>query len=185
MLSELRPTLTSFQVPSLDINDGTTRRCPFPSDRSSNRALGACIPNKYRALVSSFYTREHTLTAPNLLSASIFLTFALKEATVLQVPKHLPPTQAIARATERHGPTMEDFLMITRRRTPLVADSGHQNSFHECLADRADRKIRASRSLAHDEEFYRIARRLDFPGDSWELRSCIGLLSGTWEGTYM
>jgi len=159
-----------------------TTSCTFSSDRSSTQARGAKRP---RAFISSFYSREHTLTVPSLLSASIFLTFALKEATALQVPKHLPPTQAVARATDRHGPTMEDFLAITRRRTPLVADSGHQSAFRECFADRAGRKIRASRSLAHDEEFYRIARRLDFSGDSWELRSCIGLLSGTWEGTYM
>ncbi|OAX40987.1 hypothetical protein K503DRAFT_686422 [Rhizopogon vinicolor AM-OR11-026] len=184
MLSELRPFVTgSINVPSPHVHNRTTRRCP--SNGSSNRAVGACIPNKHRALVSSFYGREHTLTAPSLLSVSIFLTFALKEATALQVPKHLPPTQAIARATERHGPTMEDFLIITRRRTPLLADSVYQSSFRECFADRAGRKIRASRSIAHDEEFYRIARRLDFPENTWELRACIGLLSGTWEGTYM
>jgi len=178
----IEPTLTSFQVPSPNVSSGTRKRCP--SNGSSNRARGTCISNKHRALIPSFYSREHTLTAPNLLSAAIFLTFALKEATALQVPKHLP-TQAIARATERHGPTMEDFLIITRRRTPLMADSSHQSTFRECFADRAARKIRASRSLAHDEEFYRIARRLEFPDDTWELRSCIGLLSGTWEGTYM
>jgi hypothetical protein len=179
---DIEPTLTSFQVPSRNVNNRATRR---PSNRSSSRALGTCISNKYRMLVSSLYSRGHTLTAPSLLSASIFLTFALKEATALQVPQHLPPTQAVARATERHDPTMEDFLIITRRRTSLVADLGHQSSFRECFADGAGRKIRASRSLVHDEEFYRIARRLDFPDETWELRSCIGLLSGTWEGTCM
>ncbi|OJA13947.1 hypothetical protein AZE42_01342 [Rhizopogon vesiculosus] len=180
MLAELRPFVTgSINVPSPHVHNRTTRRCP--PNGLSNRAVGACIPNKHRALVFSFYSKEHTLTAPSLLSASIFLTFALKEATALQVPKHLP-TQAIARATERHGPTMEDFLIITRRRTPLLADSVYQSSFRECFADRAGRKIRASRSLAHDEEFYRIARRLDFSENTWELRACIGLLSGTWEG---
>ncbi|KAG1725794.1 uncharacterized protein EDB91DRAFT_1061970 [Suillus paluster] len=183
MLSELRPFVL------LNVNSGTRRRCPLSSNGSYNRApevmSGTCIEHKCRALVSSLYTREYALTAPNLLSASIFLTFALKEATALQVPKHLPPTQAVARPTERDGPTIEDFFAITRRRTPLVADSGHQIPSRDSFADRTGRKMRASRSLVHDEEFYRIARRLGFPDDTWDLRSCIGLLSGTWEGTYM
>jgi hypothetical protein len=170
------------------VNSGT-RRCPLSFDGSYNRAPelmpGACDENNHQALVSSIYTREYKLTAPSLLSASIFLTFALKEAIALQVPKHLPQTQAVARPTEHDGPTIEDFFAITRRRTPLVADSGHQNPSHEPFADRAGRKMRASRSLAHDEEFYRIAHRLDLQDDTLELRSCIGLLSGTWEGTYM
>lgn len=170
------------------MNSGT-RRCLLSFDGSYNRAPelmpGACDENNHRALVSSIYTREYKLTAPSLLSASIFLTFALKEAIALQVPKHLPQTQAVARPTEYDGPTIEDFFAITRRRTPLVADSGHQDPSREPFADRAGRKMRASRSLVHDEEFYRIAHRLDLPDDTLELRSCIGLLSGTWEGTYM
>ncbi|KAG2144000.1 hypothetical protein BD769DRAFT_1348035 [Suillus cothurnatus] len=177
-LSELRPFVT-----------GGTGRCPLSLHKSYNRAPemipGACVENNYRTLISSIYTREYTLTAPSLLSASIFLTFALKEAIALQVPKHLPQTQVVARPTEHDGPTIEDFFAITRRRTPLVADSGHQNPSREPFANRAGRKMRASRSLAHDEEFYRVARRLDLTDDTWELRSCIGLLSGTWEGTYM
>ncbi|KAG2361010.1 hypothetical protein BDR07DRAFT_1451788 [Suillus spraguei] len=130
---------------------------------------------------SSNVMKEYALTAPNLLSASIFLTFALKEAIALQAPKHLPQTQVVARPTEHDGPTIEDFFAITRRRTPLVADSGDQDPSREPFADRTGRKIRASRSLAHDEEFYRIAHRLGLPDDTLELRSCIGLLSGTWE----
>ncbi|KAG2039050.1 hypothetical protein BDR03DRAFT_860568 [Suillus americanus] len=189
-LSELRPFVTgsSNNVLSLDVNNGM-RRYPLSFDGSYNRTPemmpGACVENNYRALLSSIYTREYTLTAPSLLSASIFLTFALKEAIALQVPKHLPQTQVVARPTEHDGPTIEDFFAITRRRTPLVADSGHQNPSREPFADRAGRKMRASRSLAHDEEFYRVAHRLGLPDDTWELRSCIGLLSGTWEGTYM
>ncbi|KAG1816689.1 uncharacterized protein BJ212DRAFT_1446804 [Suillus subaureus] len=179
-LSELRPFVTG----SSNVMNGM-RRCPLSFDGSYNRALemmpGACVGNNYRSLFSSIYTREYTLTAPSLLSASIFLTFALKEAIALQVPKHLPQTQVVARPTEHDGPTIEDFFAITRRRTPLVADSGHQNPSREPFADRAGRKMRASRSLAHDEEFYRVAHRLGLPDDTWELRSCIGLLSGTWE----
>ncbi|KAG2130360.1 hypothetical protein DEU56DRAFT_954776 [Suillus clintonianus] len=189
-LLELRPFVTgSINVLSLNVNSGMGTRRPLSFDGSCNRApevtSGACIENKYRALISSIYTSEYTLTAPSLLSASIFLTFALKEAIALQLPKHLPQTQAVARPTELDGPTIEDFFAITRRRTPLVADSGHQSPSREPFADRAGRKIRASRSLAHDEEFYRIAHRLGLPDDTWELRSCIGLLSGTWEGTYI
>ncbi|KAG2078455.1 hypothetical protein BDR04DRAFT_998031 [Suillus decipiens] len=184
MLSELRPFVLSLNMNS------DTRRCPLSFDGSYTRGtevlLGARVENNnYRALISSIYTREYALTAPNLLSASIFLTFALKEAIALQVPKHLPQTQVVARPTEHDGPTIEDFFAITRRRTPLVADSGDHTPSREPFADRTGRKIRASRSLAHDEEFYRIAHRLGSPDDTWELRSCIGLLSGTWEGTYM
>lgn len=188
-LLELRPFVTgSTNILSFNVNSGA-RRCLLSFDGSYNRAPelmpSACDENNHRALVSSIYTREYKLTAPSLLSASIFLTFALKEAIALQVPKHLPQTQAVARPTEHDGPTIEDFFAITRRRTPLVADSGHQNPSREPFADRTGRKMRASRSLAHDEEFYRIAHRLDLLDDTLELRSCIGLLSGTWEGTYM
>ncbi|KAH7882781.1 hypothetical protein F5I97DRAFT_318922 [Phlebopus sp. FC_14] len=129
------------------------------------------------------YFSRCTILAPNLLSGSVFLTFAFKEVTPLQVPPHLPPTRAVATETERHGPTMEDFFAITRRKTPLVADS-----FQSCESaiDRGIEQQRPSRSTVHDEDFYRIARYMDAPTETWELQAYIpGLLTGVWEGTYM
>ncbi|KAF9221741.1 hypothetical protein BS17DRAFT_784598 [Gyrodon lividus] len=130
------------------------------------------------------YSSRFAISTPNLLSGSVFLTFAFKEVTALQIPPHLPPTRAVAIATERHGPTMADFVAITRRRTPLVADSFPQCQSHESDPDLTRERRRPSRSAVHDEDFYRIARHLDVPAE--ELQAYIpGLLTGVWEGSYM
>ncbi|KAF8125639.1 hypothetical protein EV363DRAFT_1175715 [Boletus edulis] len=134
---------------------------------------------------TSYYSR-FKITTPNLLTPSVFLTFALLEATPLQVPPHLPPTRAVAIATERHGPTMADFASVTSRRTPLVADTFLECQCRESNTDLARERQRPSRSAMHDEDFYRIARHLHAPTDAWELSAYIpGLLTGVWEGCYM
>ncbi|KAI6118171.1 hypothetical protein F5141DRAFT_1212064 [Pisolithus sp. B1] len=101
---------------------------------------------------------------PNLSSSSIFLTFALKEAIPLQVPPHLPATRAEAMAVGNDGPTKEDFLAVTATRTPLLADSFRQSQSRESVSDLSREQQRPSRSTIHDEDFHRVARRLDlFP----------------------
>ncbi|KAG8215337.1 hypothetical protein J3R82DRAFT_8931 [Butyriboletus roseoflavus] len=132
------------------------------------------------------YYNRFAISTPNLSTASVFLTFALLEATPLQIPPHLLPTRAVAIATERHGPTMADFAAVTTRRTPLVADSFLQCQCRESNTDLARERQRPSRSASHDEDFYRIARHLYAPAEAWELLAYIpGLLTGVWEGSYM
>lgn len=53
----------------------------------------------------------------------IILAFSLKEAVPVAIPPHLPRTRAIAIATQRSGPTVEDFYTIVDGRTPLFADT--------------------------------------------------------------
>lgn len=123
---------------------------------------------------------------PNLSSSSIFLTFALKEAIPLQVPPHLPATRAEAMAVGNDGPTKEDFLAVTATRTPLLADSFRQSQSRESVSDLSREQQRPSRSTIHDEDFHRVARRLDLFPCARELEAYLpSLLTGTWKGSYM
>lgn len=132
------------------------------------------------------YCNRFTITTPDLLTSSVFLTCAFKEVTPLQIPPHLPPTRAIANATGRQGPTKDDFAAVTTRRTPLVADSFLQSQYRESNTDLARERQRPSRSAVHDQDFYCIARHLHAPADAWEHLAYIpGLLTGVWEGCYM
>ncbi|KAI6022925.1 hypothetical protein BKA83DRAFT_4270869 [Pisolithus microcarpus] len=126
------------------------------------------------------------ISPPNLSSSSIFLTFALKEAIPLQVPPHLPATRAEAMAVGNDGPTKEDFLAVTATRTPLLADSFRQSQSRESVSDLSREQRRPSRSTVHDEDFHRVARRLDLFPCALELVAYLpGLLAGTWKGSYM
>lgn len=134
---------------------------------------------------TSYYSR-FTISTPDLVTASVLLTFAFKEITPLQVPPHLPPTRGIAIATGQQGPTMDDFAAVCSRRTPLVADTFLESQCRESSTDLARERRRASRSAMHDEDFYRIARHLDAPAEAWEHAAYVpGMLTGVWEGCYM
>ncbi|KIK98444.1 hypothetical protein PAXRUDRAFT_684849 [Paxillus rubicundulus Ve08.2h10] len=192
VLNLLRPFTTS--VPKyLSANVNVVDELGILSTSGSrNRAPGRLtVPSKDSREVDKYPTKANylsrfTIPFPNLLSSAVFLTFAFKEVTPLQIPPHLPPTRAVAIATERHGPTMADFVAITRRRTPLVADSFLQYQSRESDPDLAKEQRRPSRSVIHDEDFYRTARRLHAPTETWELQAYIpGLLTGVWEGSYM
>ncbi|KAI6143482.1 hypothetical protein BKA82DRAFT_4186458 [Pisolithus tinctorius] len=127
-----------------------------------------------------------TIFPPNLSSSSIFLTFALKEAIPLQVPPHLPATRAEAIAVGNDGPTKEDFFAVTAMRTPLLADSFQPSRSRESVSDLSQEEQRPSRSTIHDEDFSRVARRLDLFPCAQELETYLpGLLTGIWEGSYM
>ncbi|KIJ60890.1 hypothetical protein HYDPIDRAFT_28829 [Hydnomerulius pinastri MD-312] len=193
VLNILRPfTTSSPKYLSTNVSGAVGRRILLSPHGSHDRVPSQLnFPHKNSYEVdkhpkhTSYFSR-FTISAPNLLSGSVFLTFAFKEVTPLQVPPHLPPTRAAAIAAERHGPTMEDFVAITQRRTPLVADSFHQCHSRESVLDHAREQRRPSRSDVHDEDFYRIARHLDVPAETWEHQAYIpGLLTGVWEGSYM
>jgi len=127
-----------------------------------------------------------SISVPNLSLSSIFLTFALKEVTPLQIPPHLPETRAEADAAGNDGPTKEDFLALTATRTQLVADSFNHNQHCGSDSDLSRERRRPSRSTMHDEDFYRITHPLDLRAHAQELEAYLpGLLTGIWEGSYM
>ncbi|KAG6879777.1 hypothetical protein C0992_011822 [Termitomyces sp. T32_za158] len=53
----------------------------------------------------------------------VILIFALNEVVPLTVPTHVPETRAVANASQRSGPTVEDFRAISQGRTPLFAET--------------------------------------------------------------
>jgi hypothetical protein len=142
-------------------------------------AAGSCSDQK---LVH--YGRPLTPAWPTLATASIILTFTLKEAQPLRIPPHLAPTRAIANATMRMGPTMEDYASMASYRTLLICDRRHSPPDEETSATNHETR----RSMVYDRDFTRIAQRLDplcmvFRSD---IPSYIpGSLNGLWEGTWM
>jgi hypothetical protein len=122
--------------------------------------------------------------AVNYSGAVIITTFALNEAVPLAIPPHLPPTRAIALATQRTGPTVEDFRFIASRRTPLFADV--RRRFMSGLTPGA--YIPGSIHTAmHDSELCRLLHAsYGVPDLSAAKHGCIpGSLSGVWEGSFM
>ena len=116
--------------------------------------------------------------------AVIITTFALNEAVPLAIPPHLPPTRAIALATQRTGPTIEDFRSIANRKTPLFADVRRRFMSGLTSGMYIPRSIHAA---LHDSELSRLLRTSygvpDLPAAK---RGCIpGSLSGVWEGSFM
>lgn len=175
----------------MNVSGAEERRIAVSTSRSQDRGPESPVTSEITDesdahIPPTRYYSRFMISTPNLLTASVFLTFALLEATPLQIPPHLPPTRVDAIATERNGPTMADFAEVTSRRTPLVADSFLQTECRESNTDLARERQRPSRSVVHDEDFYRIARQLHAPAEAWELLAYIpGLLTGVWEGCYM
>lgn len=108
---------------------------------------------------------------------TIILIFALNEVVPITIPAHIPKTRAIAIATQRSGPTAEDFRALHESRTPLFAEirraqiSGTNNSAHSAVYESRIRPflysnyIRPSLTAGH---------------------VCIpGSLAGLWEGSFM
>jgi len=162
-LSPARPIPGSSRSLRLNINDPSNRRAD-----SHHKVI--------------HYSRRYTPACPDPTSAAIALTFALKEATPLEMPPHLPESRAIAIANQRFGPTMGDYRTIACCRTPLFADTRPEIfSSREPVAANVD----LSRSVKHDQDYYRILRSPDDHHGS-EVHSYIpGMLTGLWEGTFM
>jgi hypothetical protein len=128
------------------------------------------------------YNYALTPAWPNITIAPAILTFALNEARKLQIPRHLPPTRAIADATQRLGPTAEDYFALTKYRTRLAADTSPSRS-DDCLSC-----LDPLRSISNDQDFIRMAPILDANRGVFgsNIPAYIpGTLSGLWEGTWM
>lgn len=94
----------------------------------------------------------------------------------MKVPYHLPENRAIANATQRTGPTKDDYKAMLYYKTPLFAD---------CLSSTDkpgfDFSFDTRRSMNHDLEF----------GSILQTSACLdtfvytpGILTGVWEGIY-
>lgn len=94
----------------------------------------------------------------------------------LIIPYHLPENRAIANATQRTGPTKDDYKAMLSYRTPLFAD---------CLSSTDepgfDFAFDPRRSMNHDLEF----------GSLLQNSACLdtfvytpGTLTAVWEGIY-
>jgi len=120
------------------------------------------------------YLGRHLVRFPDTSFAAINLAFVICEMRQLQVPYHLPENRAIANATQRTGPTKDDFKAMVCYKTPLFAD---------CLSSTDDPGFDFSfdprRSMNHDLEF----------GSILQSSTCLdtfvytpGTLTGVWEG---
>lgn len=128
-----------------------------------------------RNYAKDFSSQRDFPTWLNPSSAALILIFALKEVDVPQAPPHLPADRATAVATQRTGPTIQDYNIMAAFRTPLLADSRPQIS----TTLNADPRRRR-----HDLERYQI---LDTPGfvPSNVFDWLPKILTGIWEGIYM
>lgn len=124
-------------------------------------------------------SQQITLACPRPSSAAIILTFALMETVELDIPYHLPETRSVADATNRSGPTMEDFAKFASYRTPLFADTVLCNLTPNLVSGTFISGI--SGSARRDQEFVRMSCGPFASGNSY----IPGSLTGLWEGSYM
>lgn len=130
------------------------------------------------------------LKLPDPSTAAINLAFAIFELNRPKIPYHLPKTRAIAIASQRFGPTEEDYEALASYRTPLFADLNPVNTNTEngqsSSRPSIDIGINASRSSIHDLQFGEISKDLDgrISPEVWAPSYTPGSLTGVWEGVY-
>jgi len=130
------------------------------------------------------------LKLPDPSTAAINLAFAIFELNRPKVPYHLPKTRAIAIASQRFGPTQEDYEALASYRTPLFADLNLANTNTEngqlSSPPSIDIGVDAPRSCMHDLQFGEILKNLDgrTNPEVWAPSYIPGTLTGVWEGVY-
>ncbi|KAF8816959.1 hypothetical protein BYT27DRAFT_7075863 [Phlegmacium glaucopus] len=129
----------------------------------------------------TFYTYlgRQVIRFPDTCFAAVNLAFVIHETRQLKVPYHLPENRAIANATQRTGPTKDDYKAMLCYKTPLFADyltSTDEPSF--------DFSFDPRRSMSHDLEFGSL---LGTSGGAKCLDTFVytpGTMTGVWEGIY-
>lgn len=143
-----------------------------------NNAVGRlpCI-NSRDSAIFHYSRRKHPL-CPDVSSAAIIMTFALKELHPLQIPPHLPLNRAIALATQRTGPTIEDLHAVASYQTPLFYDTCSETNIP------GPNTLVPQRRRWHDPEFH---QKLSAPADLGASAYCqlLSTLRGIWEGTLL
>ncbi|KXN83200.1 hypothetical protein AN958_01714 [Leucoagaricus sp. SymC.cos] len=127
------------------------------------------------------YGRGWDPSCPDPTLAAINLLFCLREIDSLAVPEHLPETRAIAIATQRTGPTKEDFLKIRGYKTKLFADTLPSAGYPQNYTIQGY----GSRSGGMDLEFSRMVLGEGGVKEVKALSLMCGMLAGVWEGFYM
>ena len=154
---------------------------PFYADQSCPARFNGC---SFSGLGNSAcrelptYLGRSLIRFPDTSFAAINLAFVIHEMRQLnlKVPYHFPENRAIANATQRTGPTKDDYKAMFDYETPLFAD---------CLSSTDEPGFEFSydprRSMNHDLEFGSLLRT----------STCLdtfvytpGTLTGVWEGIY-
>lgn len=134
-----------------------------------------------------YYSRKPTPKPPhpNLSSAVIILTFALKQVDVPRyAPPNIPADRAAALAIHWTGPTQEDYHAVASYRTPLFSDI-RQTS----IATKESRTTATLCSLAHDYGYGALQEdsclcQLSASTAHTIYRYIHQNLTGVWEGMY-
>ncbi|KIM41864.1 hypothetical protein M413DRAFT_27427 [Hebeloma cylindrosporum] len=137
----------------------------------------------------STYLQNYKPLVPDPSTAAINLAFAIFEFNRPKVPYHVPKTRAIAIASQRVGPTQEDYEALASYLTPLFADSipiisteNRQSSSPLSIGFTSN----ASRSIMHDIQFSEIWNNLSGKMSTYVPISTYvpGSLTGVWEGVH-
>ena len=149
---------------------------PFYADQSCPvRFNGYSYPDSASHELPTYLGR-HLIRFPDTSFAAINLAFVIYEMRQFTIPYHIPENRAIANATQRTGPTKDDYHAMNDYKTPLFAD---------CLSSTDepgfDFSFDPRRSMNHDLEF----------GSLIQTSTCLdtfvytlGTLTGVWEGIY-
>ncbi|KAF4611473.1 hypothetical protein D9613_003906 [Agrocybe pediades] len=154
-------------------------------------------------IVSAYQKTQFAMT-PNSATAAINLASAILESTPMRIPYHLPETRAIAIATQRSGPTQEEYKALVAYETLLQADfAEEQHEQHE--QQQQDDDYSSSSTLSepcpdhpyamsdtppgfsrhNDLAYAEILRSLDpGHGSSNVFSYTPGTMTGLWEGIF-
>jgi hypothetical protein len=126
---------------------------------------------------------------PDPSTAAINLAFAIFELNRPKTPYHVPKTRAMAIASQRFGPTQEDYQALASYLTPLFADSNPINIENKQSSSPLSIGVvtsDASRSIMHDIQFGEIWKNLNGRKNTYVPISTYvpGSLTGVWEGVY-
>ncbi|KAF9484159.1 hypothetical protein BDN70DRAFT_917867 [Pholiota conissans] len=141
---------------------------PFSATRSSARC----------ALVSA-YRKFSKPALPDASTAAINLISVIYEVTPIKVPLHFPETRAIANASQRSGPTQEDYRIFAAYQTHLFADLVSEDSTSSPPLLLSSPNVGRT---AYDSLFRDLLQISET--DSDVLNYLPGTLSGLWEGIY-
>ena len=134
----------------------------------------------------STYLQNSKALVPDPSTAAINLAFGIFELNRPKTPYHVPKSRAIAIASQRFGPTQEDYEALASYLTPLFADSSPidtENSQSSSPLSLSIVTSNASRSMMHDIQFGVIWSNLKktyVPTSTY----VPGSLTGVWEGVY-
>ncbi|KAF9555738.1 hypothetical protein CPC08DRAFT_726190 [Agrocybe pediades] len=146
----------------------------------------------------SAYQKTQLAMTPNSATAAINLASAILESTPMRIPYHLPETRAIAIATQRSGPTQEEYKAVVAYETLLQADFAEEQqqqdddySSSSTLSERCpDHPYAMSGtpsgfSRHNDLAYAEILRSLDpGHGSSNVFSYTPGTMTGLWEGIF-